>query len=261
MFVDSHCHLEMEVFDADRDTVIARSLDEGLVYILTVGTEARYFGKVLELVEKYPSLYGAIGIHPHNSTDLDEDLIQKIVSSLKHGKIVACGEIGLDFFRDYSPREAQTSAFRRQIELAKEAQVPVIIHSRAAKEDTLIILEEMGDDLWNGVIHCYSYDVSTARRLLDMGFYISIPGTLTYKKNGDQADVVRFVPVDRLLAETDAPFLTPNPFRGKRNEPCQVKLTISRMAEIKKMDVQELASVMCRNFVNLFLPGKEETAG
>jgi TatD DNase family protein len=258
MFVDSHCHLEMESFDADRDEVIARSLTEGLAYILTVGTEARYFDKVLELIEKHPCVYGAIGIHPHNSTDLDEDLIGRIKSLLKHRKIVAYGEIGLDFFRNYSPKEAQIRAFRRQIELAQKAKVPVIIHSRDAREETLGILEEMGDGQWNGVIHCYSYDVNTARRLLDMGFHISIPGTVTYKNNGYQADVVRFVPVDRLLAETDAPFLTPNPFRGKRNEPCRVKLTVSRMAEIKQMNLQDLASVMYRNFLDLFFEGMEE---
>jgi TatD DNase family protein len=253
MFIDAHCHLEMEAFDKDRDQVIAKCLAEGLTYILTVGTEERYFDKVLTLVDRYPALYGAVGIHPHNSGDFTDGLARRMKGLLSHEKIVACGEIGLDFFRDYAPREIQREAFRRQIDLALGSGLPIIIHSRDARDETIAILQEFGKDRWLGVIHCYSYDLETARRLLDMGFHLSIPGTITYKNAGELAEVVRYVPVERLLPETDAPFLTPMPHRGKRNAPFMVKLTVSRMAEIKAIHVGDLASSLCRNFVKLFL--------
>lgn len=253
MFVDAHCHLEMESFDEDRDQVIAKSLAEGLTYMLTVGTEERYFDKVRDLVDRFPAVYGAIGIHPHNSGDFTDELAGRVKGLLSHAKIVAYGEIGLDFFRDYAPRKTQREAFRRQIDLALSAGLPIIIHSRDAREETISVLEEFGKDCWDGVIHCYSYDLETARRFLDMGFHISIPGTITYKNAGELAKVVGYVPIDRLLPETDAPFLTPVPHRGKRNAPHMVKLTIFRMAEIKSIRVEDLAPALCRNFVRLFL--------
>jgi TatD DNase family protein len=253
MFIDAHCHLEMESFDKDRDEVIARSLAEGLTYMLTVGTEERYFDKVLELVDRYPFIYGAIGIHPHNSGDFTDALAGRMKGLLSHDKIVAYGEIGLDFFRDYAPRRTQREAFRKQIDLALSAGLPVIIHSRNARDETIAVLEEFGRDWWDGVIHCYSYDLESARRFLDMGFHLSIPGTITYKNAGKLAEVVGYVPVERLLSETDAPFLTPLPHRGKRNAPHMVKLTVSRMAEIKGVPVEDLASSLYRNFVELFL--------
>jgi len=253
MFVDAHCHLEMESFDEDRDEVIARGLAEGLRYMLTVGTEARYFEKVLDLVDRYPAIYGAMGIHPHNSGDFNDELATRLKGLLAHEKIVAYGEIGLDFFRDYAPRKTQREAFRHQVDLALGAGLPVIIHSREAREETISILEEFGKARWDGVIHCYSYDLETARRFLDMGFHLSIPGTITYKNASDLAEVVAYVPVERLLPETDAPFLTPAPHRGKRNEPHRVKLTMSRMAQIRSIPLEDLASTLYRNFVGLFL--------
>lgn len=252
MFVDAHCHLEMESFDKDRDEVISKSLAEGLTYMLTVGTEERYFEKVLAIVDRYPAIYGAMGIHPHNSGDFTGELARRMKGLLSHEKIVAYGEIGLDFFRDYAPRKTQIDAFRRQVDLALDAGLPVIIHSRDARDETIAILKEFGKDRWEGVIHCYSYDLKTARRFLDMGFHLSIPGTITYKNAGELAEVVGYVPVERLLPETDAPFLTPLPHRGKRNAPYMVKLTVSRMAEIKSIPVEDLARSLCRNFVKLF---------
>jgi TatD DNase family protein len=253
MFVDAHCHLEMEAFDKDRGEVIAKSLAEDLDYMLTVGTEERYFEKVIDLIERYPALYGAIGIHPHNSGDFTDGLARRIRGFLSHERIVAYGEIGLDFFRDYAPRKTQREAFRRQIDLALSAGLPIIIHSRDARDETISILQEFRTDHWEGVIHCYSYGLETARRFLDMGFHLSIPGTITYKNAGPLAEVVGYAPIQRLLSETDAPFLTPLPHRGKRNAPYMVKLTVTRMAEIKSISVEDLASSLCRNFVNLFL--------
>jgi TatD DNase family protein len=256
MFVDSHCHLEMESFDKDRDEVIKRSVKEGLSYILTVGTEARYFDRVTDMLDRYPEVYGAVGIHPHNSTEYAGDLVQTMTRYLTHRKIVALGEIGLDFFRNYSPKDSQSETFRAQLSLAKGMGLPVIIHSRNARDETLAILRDMGAGQSNGVIHCYSYDVPTAREALDMGYYISIPGTITYRKTEHLNKVVEYVPLDRLLAETDAPFLAPVPHRGKRNEPLFVKLTVAKIAAIRNLDINEVASCIRDNFVRLFL-GKE----
>jgi TatD DNase family protein len=259
MFVDSHCHLEMESFDEDRGKVIERSLKEGLVYLLTVGTEEQYFKKVVEIVEKYDRVYGAIGIHPHESESYSEKIAVTIEQYLKHPKIVGYGEIGLDFFKNYSPRDAQIKAFREQLSLAKTLSFPVIVHSRSAKEETLSILKETYGNGASGVIHCYSYDWSTAKKLLDMGFYISIPGTITYPNAKESVEVVRNIPLDRLLAETDAPFLTPVPHRGKRNEPSFVKLTVKKISEIKNGDVEEVASTLYGNFLKVF--PKVQTGG
>jgi len=221
--------------------------------MLTVGTDESYFKKVIDIVEQYPAVYGAIGLHPHNSKEYDSRLKQVIGSYLKNKKIVAYGEIGLDFFKNYSPRESQINAFVAQIELAQEAALPIIIHSRSAKEDTLRILRDTFNGNRGGVIHCYSYDLAAAKEFLDMGFMISIPGTITYKNVHDSIDVVKYVPMDRILAETDAPFLTPNPHRGKRNEPSFVKLTIAKIAQIKEKGIEETAMHLKQNFEKLFL--------
>jgi TatD DNase family protein len=166
---------------------------------------------------------------------------------------VGYGEIGLDFFKNHSPRETQIKVFGAQLEVAKELRLPVIIHSRDAKEETLKILKDLYREGNDGVIHCYSYDLDYAKKFLDMGFYISIPGTITYKNTAELMKVVQYIPDDRILAETDAPFLTPHPHRGKRNVPYFVKLTIEKMAEMRGKRKEELASVMRDNFVKLFL--------
>ncbi len=257
MFVDSHCHLEMESFAKDRDQVIKKSIDEGLKYILTVGTEERYFETVAEIINSHPIVYGAIGIHPHNSVDFNRNAAETIRKYLKQKKIVGYGEIGLDFFKNYSPKDRQIKAFREQLALAADEGLPVIIHSRNALADTMQILGEAYRNMRGGVIHCYSYNRETAKRLLDMGFYISIPGTITYRSTEELARVVEYIPAERILAETDAPFLTPHPHRGKRNVPYFVKLTVGKMAEIRHQQIEELAATICENFVRLFLNGRE----
>jgi TatD DNase family protein len=260
MFVDSHCHLEMESFSKDRDQIIKKSVDEGLKYILTVGTEERYFEKVTEIVNNNPMVYGAIGIHPHNSGDFNGNAAETIRTYLKQKKIVGYGEIGLDFFKNYSPRDVQIRAFREQLALAADEGLPIIVHSRNALTETLQILGETYRSGNGGVIHCYSYNLETAKRLLDMGFYISIPGTITYRNAEELVRVAEYIPDERILAETDAPFLTPHPHRGKRNVPYFVKLTIGRIAEIRRQGTEELAAAMCENFIRLFLNDQEVSA-
>jgi TatD DNase family protein len=252
MFSDSHCHLEMEEYDDDRASVVDRACDADLSYILTVGTEERYFDKVVEIIDHNDAIYGAVGIHPHNAatySDKTEDVLRRFLS---HPKIVGCGEIGLDFFRDYAPRERQLEVFSRQIDVARAAGLPIIVHSRNARQETLEALQAAKLDGYPVVIHCYSYDLETAMSLVAMGAYLSIPGTVTYKNSG-LADVVKQVPIERLLSETDAPFLTPQPKRGKRNEPAFVRLTVEEMARIRNMETDELAKALTANFVRLFL--------
>lgn len=242
----------MEDFHKDLEQVVKDCVDEGLEYILTVGTEESYFGRVRELIDRYPFIYGAIGIHPHNAKDFDDRVEGVIRQAARHPKIVGYGEVGLDLFKNHSPREVQKRVFVRQLALAQELGLPIIVHSREAKKETLDILKSEYPGGY-GVIHCYSYDLAAAKEFLDMGFFISIPGTVTYKTAGGLRDVVRFIPADRLLAETDAPFLTPVPHRGKRNVPAYVKITIEAIARERRMEAGELAALMRDNFVTLFL--------
>jgi TatD DNase family protein len=258
MFVDSHCHLELEEYDDDRSAVIGRALATGVSWILTVGTGERYFPKVIEIAEANPRIYGAVGIHPHNAADYSDGLEERIRGYLNHPRIVGYGEIGLDFYRDYAPRDVQARAFRRQIEVAREAGLPIIIHSRNAKEETLNILKEAGLEDYKTIIHCYSYDLDTARKMLDMGFFLSVPGTVTYKNSG-LAEVVRYVPLDRLLSETDAPFLTPQPNRGERNEPANVGLVAAEIARIKQKPMEEVVPLLADTFARIFLANAEGT--
>ena len=256
MYVDSHCHLEIEEFDDDRAQVITKSLAEGLVYVLTVGTEERYFRIVAEIVDKYPEIYGALGIHPHNAQVYSDTVEERLCAALAHPRIVALGEIGLDFFKNHSPRPAQLRAFEAQMDLAGRQNLPVIIHSRDSKVETLAVLKRFQRSLSaGGVIHCFSYDLDTAKKLLDMGFYLSIPGTITYTKNTSLADVAKYIPSDRILVETDAPFLAPHPYRGRRNLPYFVKITTEAVARIRNATVEDLLSSVRQNFETLFLKG------
>lgn len=245
----------MESYQGDRNDVIQKCVDEGMEYVLTVGTEESYFGGVIDLVDRYPFIYGAIGIHPHNAADFDDRTEKVIRKTAEHDKIVGYGEVGLDFFKNYSPPDVQKKIFVRQLALAAELDLPVIIHSRDARKETVDILKsESGPG--NGVIHCFSYDRAAAKEFLDMGFFISIPGTVTYKTAGVLREALRYIPRERLLAETDAPFLTPVPRRGKRNVPWYVKITIAAMAAELKTTTEELAATLRDNFVKLFFNGQ-----
>lgn len=243
----------MESYDRDRTSVIEHGFRSGLSAIVTVGTEESYFQKVIDIVGSHSNIYGAIGIHPHNAKDFSEVLAGKIRLYLRHEKIVGYGEIGLDFFKNHSPRETQESAFREQIEIAKEARLPIIVHSRNAPEETLKILREHYKNQHGGIIHCYSYDLAFAKKFLDLGFFISIPGTITYPKNNTLPDVVKNIPLDRILSETDAPFLAPQPKRGERNEPAYVKYTVDKIAQILEKPVEEVAQTIMTNFETAFL--------
>ena len=250
MLVDSHAHLEMEDFDRDRSDVIRRAGQAGVDLIITVGTTLNDCRKAVSLTRQYTMVYAAIGIHPHEVKDIDEKTYDNIRELVKTDRVVAYGEIGLDFFRNLSPRDIQIKRFGEQLELAGELELPVIIHDREAHEETLEMLKS-----WNGkpgVIHCFSGDYGMACKCIDMGFYISIPGAVTFGKSEKLQGVVRRLPIKHLLIETDAPYLTPHPNRGKRNEPAYVIHTAKKVAEIKGISLEDVASITSQNARNVF---------
>lgn len=251
VLIDSHAHIYYRDYAADFDEMLQRAADSGVNAILVVGTDPESSRESVELAEKYPQLYAAVGIHPHDAGRVTEkcyDLIREL--ALSSPKVVAIGEIGLDFYRDRSPRDTQEVVFRRLLRLARELDKPVIVHDRDAHEPVLACLRE--ERVSRGVLHCFSGDVAMAAEALGMGLYISIPGTVTYPSNQALRDVVRATSMDRMLVETDCPYLTPVPFRGKRNEPAHVRLAAERMAEVKGLTLADVARISTKNVRDLF---------
>jgi TatD DNase family protein len=257
MFIDSHCHIDGPEFDADREDVIARAHDAGVDTMLNVGTGDPYSGafeRAVALAEKHEEVYAAIGVHPHDAKLFDDAAERLLLSLVEQSKrVIAWGEIGLDYHYDHSPRETQREVFRRQLLLARGQNLPVVIHSRDADEDTIAILrEELSGYDRAGVLHCFGGSLAMAQAAIELGFYISFAGNLTFKKADNLRDVAAQLPLDRLLIETDCPYLTPVPFRGKRNEPARVVETARCLAEILGKEVEEIGGVTSENFVRLF---------
>ena len=252
LLVDSHAHLDGEQFSHDRDATIQRALDNGISHILTVGCDLASSAASVALALKYDQIYAAVGVHPHDASQIDAACLASLKELLARPKVVAVGEIGLDFYRDRSPRDIQRRAFRQQIQLARQIGKPIIVHDRDAHDEVLQILHEEKAAEVGGVLHCFSGDLSMARKCLDLGFYLSFPGTITYPKNEAAREVVKALPVDRMLVETDCPYLSPQKFRGKRNEPAHVRYTAEKIAEIKGLTLQDVARVTSRNCFDLF---------
>ena len=252
MLIDSHAHLEMPDFRKDLEEVLLRAKDSGIEYIFTVGTEKKDWKRALEIAQSHPSVYAILGIHPHNAKEIDEETYPALRNLCQNEKVKAYGEIGLDFYRNHSPRDIQLNRFREQIGLAKELKLPIVVHDREAHQETLEILKS--EKAWEngGIIHCFSGDEKMAKACIDMGFYISIPGSITYKNAGPFHEIVKKLPLGSLLIETDAPFLTPVPFRGKRNEPSYVRYTAHKVAEIKKIPFEKVAEVTTENALRVF---------
>ena len=251
MLIDSHTHLEMEDFDGDRDAVVERARQAGVTSMITVGTSLAYCKKALDLAGRYPEVYVAVGIHPHDAKDIDKGTYDALRELAGREKVVAYGEIGLDFFRNLSPRQVQLDRFGEQLDLAEEIGLPVIIHDRAAHQETLEMLGARPGKL-GGVIHCFSGDRTMAKQCLDLGFAISVPGTVTFDKAEELQRVVEYVPLEYLLVETDAPYLAPQPYRGKRNEPAYVAKTAAKIAELKGLSYEEVACRTAENARALF---------
>lgn len=251
-FIDSHAHLDDERFNEDREQLINELIENDIEAVLNPGADLETSKKAVLLAEKYPFLYAAVGCHPHDSRFMNDETMDIFKSLAKSNKVVGIGEIGLDYYYDNSDRETQRKWFREQIRLAKELDLPYIVHDRDAHEDVFNIMKEERYSGTRGVLHCYSSSVEMAREFVKLGFYISLGGPVTFKKAKTPRQVAREVPLDKLLIETDCPYLTPEPFRGKRNEPKYVKLVAEEIARIKEVDVSIVAKSTKENFYKLF---------
>ena len=257
MFVDSHTHIDGPEFDRDRDEVIQRARDAGVSAILNIGTGDPHSGaleRAVELAEKHEDIYASVGTHPHDARLFDDKAEQRIARLIKQStRVIAWGEIGLDFHYDNSPRDAQKSVFRRQLDLARDARLPVIIHTREAEDETIEILKSHPPGInAPGVMHCFSGSLRLAQEAIELGFVISFSGIVTFNKAEGLRAIVLQVPLDRLLIETDCPFLAPVPFRGKRNEPAYVVEVARCLADLRGLSLEEVARMTSTNFARLF---------
>lgn len=251
MLFDTHCHLHFEDFNKDREQVIQRAIQNEISSIITIGTDLESSKQAVSLAEKFVTVYAAVGIHPNDSKDIDESVLNEIKKLAANEKVVAIGEIGLDYYRMNSTKEKQNSIFRSQIQMARKLDLPIIVHNREAHEDLdKILVEEKATEV-SGVLHAFSGDENFLNSILEHNFYISFTGTVTFK-NANSIDLIKNVPLENLLLETDSPFLTPVPFRGKRNEPSYLTYTAKKIAQIKNISLEELAEITTANAKNIF---------
>lgn len=250
MLIDSHAHLEMMEFDDDRREVIERAQSSGVDCLVTVGTSLDLSRKAVDLAAQYANIYATIGIHPHEVGTINDKTYDDLRELSRQKKVVALGEIGLDYFRNLAPPALQRERFGEQLQLARELDLPVVIHDREAHEESLQMIKSSG--VQRGVYHCFSGDYALAKQCLDWGFYLSVPGVVTFAKSQTLREVVRRIPLSSLLVETDCPYLAPIPFRGKRNEPAYIVQTVKKVAEIKGLSWEEVAAVTAENTCNLF---------
>jgi len=256
--IETHAHLDFPDFDDDRDAVIARAHEAGIHTIINIATDFPSCERVIALAEANERSFAAVGIHPHDARSWDgEKSAQRLRDLAQHPKVVAIGEIGLDYYRDHSPRDKQREAFVAQVHVARDLGLPIVIHNREAFTDIFdVLLEERAFDV-GGVLHCFSEGVDEAQKSIDLGFHLSVNGILTYK-NSTMAEVGKAVRLDRLLLETDCPFLAPNPYRGKRNEPAYVAHVAAKLAELRDITVDEVSDATDANATALFhLPAKD----
>lgn len=259
--IDTHAHIDGREFQPDFDDMLIRAAEAGLSRIITVGADLESSRACVKLAQQHDHIFSAVGIHPHDAVRVTEkcyDVVRELASGNR--KVVAIGEIGLDFYRDRSPRDDQEKVFRRFIRLARELALPVIIHDRDAHDRVMAILREEKAAEVGGVLHCFSGDLRMARECVEMGFYLSIPGTVTYQSNEQLRDVVRGVKIERLLLETDCPYLSPVPHRGKRNEPAFMRITARKVAELKGLSLEDVGRITSLNAQRLFGFGHEGQA-
>ncbi len=252
MLFDSHAHYNDEKFDGDRDELLSSMTKNNVGLIMNACSSADEIPAILEITEKYPFVYGSVGVHPHEVGDMTEDDIEVLRKYAQNEKIKAIGEIGLDYFYDNSPRDLQKKWFARQIELACELNMPIIVHDRDAHADTMDILRQCHVELCGGVFHCYSGSAEMAKEILNLGMYIAFGGSLTFKKSVKPKEAAAVVPLDRILTETDCPYLAPEPYRGKRNSSLYMYRVAETLAEIKGVSVGEIEKATYENAKNCF---------
>jgi len=253
MLVDSHCHLDFPEFAPQLDAVVARAGDAGVGVCVTIGTRLSGFERVHEIAAQFPNVYCSVGVHPHDAEKEQLSDAAPLIARARRAKVVGIGETGLDYYYEHAPRRAQIANFRAHIAAARETKLPLIVHTRDADDDTISVLrEEMDRGAFTGVIHCFTGTRRLAEAALELGFYISASGIATFKKSDELRAVLRDVPLDRLLVETDAPFLAPMPLRGKTNEPAFVAHTAAAMAALKGVAADAFAQTTTDNFFRLF---------
>ncbi len=252
MLFDTHVHLNDEQYDQDLKEVIQNALNAGVEKMVVVGFDRPTITKAMDLIEEYDFLYASIGWHPVDAIDMTENDLHWIEELSSHPKVVALGEMGLDYHWDKSPKDIQKDVFRKQIRLAKKVNLPIVIHNREATQDIVEILKEEKADQVGGIMHCFSGSVDTARECINMNFFISLGGPVTFKNAKKPKEVAKEIPLSHLLIETDCPYLAPHPYRGKRNEPAYVKLVAEQIAEIKEIAYEEVVAQTSQNAKKLF---------
>lgn len=251
MYFESHAHYDDERFDEDRDTLLTSFPAEGIETVVNASSDIKSSKASIALSEKYPFFYAAVGVHPHEVENITEADIDELRELSKHPKVVAIGEIGLDYYYDLSPRDLQRHWFKRQLELADELKMPVIIHSRDAAQECFDIIKN--SNVRNGVIHCYSGSAEMAEEYIKMGFYIGVGGSLTFKNNKKGVETVERIPIEKILIETDSPYLAPVPYRGKRNDSRLLKYVVERISQIKNIPENDICNITKNNAQNLFI--------
>jgi TatD DNase family protein len=252
--IDSHCHLDFADFDADRTALLARAARAGVAAMITIGASPSpgASARAVELAGAHSEIYATVGVHPHDASAVTDAVLEQLANLARAPRVVGIGETGLDYHYDHSPRPAQQEAFCRFIALARQLKLPLVVHLRAADDDAAAILRQEGAGEIGGVIHCFSSDARAARAFLDLGFHLSYSGIVTFNRAGEVREAARITPADRLLVETDAPFLAPAPFRGRRNEPALVVQTAMALAEIRGEPIEKLAAATAANTRRLF---------
>ena len=251
--IDSHCHLYFDSFNGNRDQLIADAIKAGVEKIINIGIDLESSRQCIELAEQHENLYATVGVHPHDAKTFSRSVLREFKIMAQHPRVVAIGEIGLDFYRDNSPRPVQREVFRQQLELAVETKLPVVIHSRESFDECLTIIQEFATDLVGGVFHCFPGDVDDAERAIELGFVLGIGGVATFK-NSAMSRVATHAPLESIILETDAPFLAPVPFRGQTNQPAYVRQVCERIAELKKVsfsEVEKVTSLTCSKLFGL----------
>lgn len=253
MLIDTHCHLDFPDFEAERDAIVARAHAAGVTQMITISTRVKKLPAILAIAEKYPSVFCSVGTHPHNADEELDIPVSELVELSKHPRVVAIGEAGLDYFYDNAPREAQAIGLRNHIAAARETGLPLVIHSRSADEDMAAILtEETGKGAFPFLLHCFSSGPELARTGVALGGYVSFSGILTFPKSEELREIAKTVPLERMLVETDAPYLAPKPYRGKRNEPAYVAHTAAVLAETVGVSEDEIARITTENAFRIF---------
>lgn len=256
MYVDTHAHLFFPNFNDELDQVIERARNAGVGAILVPGTDIPTSMQAIKLADQYENIFVGVGVHPHETKEWTDELLVQIEKISEHPKVVAIGEIGLDYYYDFSPREIQLKAFRSQIELAIKLDLPIIVHNRESNDDMMNIIREYADTSLRAQFHCFAGSADDAKELIGMNHFISFPGNVTFKKADDIRNILKSIPPEHLLLETDAPFMTPVPYRGKRNEPANIPLIAETICEVHKISLDELAKITSYNAYKLFGIGK-----